>query len=143
MSTESPEARSRVMRAVRRSNTGPEVTVRKMLHGMGYRYRLHDRRLPGTPDIIFPSRRRIIFVHGCFWHGHECRASLTPKTRTQFWRSKICRNSARDEQVTNDLEQAGWNVMVVWECQLRKSQRESLINALRSFLGPPGGVPRV
>lgn len=110
------------------------MALRKILHGMGYRYRLHVRKLPGTPDIVFPGRRRVIFVHGCFWHGHKCRPSLEPKSRVEFWRSKVARNVERDQRTLADLKDTGWAVMVVWECELSTRRRNDLVQAVHTFL---------
>lgn len=110
------------MRAVKGANTGPELTVRKALWRAGLRYRLHAKALPGKPDIIFPSKRIALFVHGCFWHGHEgCSRHRIPKTRTEYWTAKIARNQARDGQVRLKLEALGWTVLVVWECEIKKA----------------------
>ena len=99
-------------------DTGPELTVRRLLHGLGYRFRLHRRSLPGSPDICFPGRRKAIFVHGCFWHRHEgCRRTTTPKTRTSFWTEKFEKNVERDRGNLQDLGELGWQAIVVWECE--------------------------
>lgn len=115
----SPEQRSRMMAAVRSKDTKPELFLRRALHALGYRYRLHRRDLPGTPDLSFPSRRAVIFVNGCFWHGHNCPAARLPKTRTGFWREKIEANRSRDAGNLQRLEVLGWRTLVVWECELR------------------------
>lgn len=116
----SKEQRSANMRAVKGRDTGPEKTVRRLAHGMGYRFRLHRADLPGNPDLAFPSRRAVIFVHGCFWHRHTCqRGVLSPKTNAEFWRSKLARNVARDRRVRRELTKLGWQSAVVWECQLK------------------------
>jgi DNA mismatch endonuclease (patch repair protein) len=108
------------MSRVRGSGTGPEMTVRKALHRLGYRYVLHDKRLPGVPDLVFPSREKIIFVHGCFWHQHEnCRYGNPPSTRVDFWLPKLAANRARDKSNLAKLRRLGWKVMVVWECELK------------------------
>jgi len=116
----SPNERSAIMAAVRSSNTTPERIVRSALHRLGYRYRLHDRHLPGKPDLSFPSRRVALFVHGCFWHRHPgCRRASTPVARQNYWLAKFERNVTRDSKTQQTLEQQGWRVIVVWECQLR------------------------
>jgi len=116
--------RSRIMRTVKSVDTGPEMIVRRMLHKLGYRYRLHRKDLPGKPDLVFPSRKAVIFVHGCFWHGHDCkRGARTPKTNTQYWTDKIRRNVERDAQAIIDLKAAGWRVLVIWECELKDIDR--------------------
>lgn len=121
------------MRAVKDRDTGPEMTVRRLLHGMGYRYRLHRKNLPGKPDLVFPARRKIIFVHGCFWHGHNCaRGARMPKTNRAYWESKIARNRSRDTEHRKALELEGWRMLVVWECELKDQAR--LTRWLRCFL---------
>jgi len=143
-SAPSPE-RSRVMRAVRSVDTRPEMIVRRLLHAMGYRYRLHRRDLPGAPDIVFPGRRKLIFVHGCFWHGHDCaRGARMPAANADYWRSKIARNLVRDADHLAALRQAGWQALVIWECQLKVRDRPALTALLRAFLedaAPPGATP--
>ena len=130
---ETPEERSRVMRQVKSQDTSPELRVRKLLHGLGYRYRLHRRGLPGTPDIVFPARRKVIFVHGCFWHGHGCkRGARTPKTNRAYWEGKIGRNRDRHERSCAALAEAGWRVLTVWECEIRDT--ETLTARLTAFL---------
>jgi DNA mismatch endonuclease (patch repair protein) len=122
------------MRAVRSRDTAPEMQVRRMLHAMGYRYRLHRADLPGKPDIVFAGRRRAIFVHGCFWHGHDCRrGARIPATNTAYWRAKIARNVARDRETLARLAALGWAALVIWECDLR--ERDALTARLRGFLG--------
>ena len=115
-----PEQRSRTMAAVRSKHTKPELFVRRGLHARGFRFRLHRRDLPGKPDIVFPSRKCAIFVNGCFWHGHECSSGALPATRREYWEEKIERNKVRDARNLAELEAAGWNVMVVWECDLKR-----------------------
>jgi DNA mismatch endonuclease (patch repair protein) len=136
----SPEERSRIMRAVRRQHTTPELVVRRLLHAAGYRYRLHDSRLPGSPDLVFSRRRKVIFVHGCFWHGHDCRSSLNPKSRVDYWDAKIARNRARDQKNAERLQKDGWGVLCVWECETAKGREKSLKGRLISFLDQ---APRV
>ena len=115
-----PEQRSRNMAAIRGANTKPEVRVRSVLHAMGYRFRLHRKDLPGRPDIVLPKLRTVIFVHGCFWHSHDCRwGSVVPKTRAEFWAEKRAGTVERDERSMAALAAAGWRVLVIWECQAR------------------------
>ena len=115
----SPEKRSAVMRAVKSKDTKPELRLRKALHRLGYRYRLNVKDLPGKPDLVFPKYRVALFVHGCFWHGHECkRGRRKPKTNADYWREKIQRNRVRDRQNAQALEALGWRVITVWECDL-------------------------
>ena len=113
--------RSRVMSLVKGKNTRPELIVRRLVHRAGFRYRLHVRGLPGQPDLVFPSRRKVIFVSGCFWHRHNCPdGRRLPKSRGRFWRRKLTGNKERDDRNTRALRRGGWRVMVVWECRLRK-----------------------
>ena len=125
-------ARSKMMAAVRQKNTVPEMWVRRALHRMGYRYRLHSKDLPGRPDLVFPGRRKIIFVNGCFWHGHSCRKGRLPKSNVEFWRAKICENRARDAKAIGELRGGGWEVCVVWQCEI--GDQESLKGRLIGFL---------
>ena len=114
----SPEQRSLNMARIRSRDTAPELTVRRLLHAGGYRYRLHDRRLPGTPDLSFPGRRSAILVHGCYWHRHPgCRFARVPGTRTEFWQRKFAANVERDSRVIGELRRQGWRVLVVWSCE--------------------------
>ncbi len=122
--TEVDPARSKTMRAVRSKDTGPEVTVRRLAHELGFRFRLHRKDLPGTPDIVFPRRRKVILVHGCFWHGHNCpRGARSPKTNSEYWHRKVERNKARDEKTEADLRSMGWQVHTFWECEIRHRER--------------------
>ena len=128
------EARSRIMRAVRSHNTGPEMRVRRLLHAMGYRYRLYANDLPGKPDIVFRPRRAVIFVHGCFWHGHNChRGARRPEHNAEYWTQKIAKNAARDRGNQQLLASAGWRALVLWECEIQDLSH--LAMALREFLG--------
>jgi DNA mismatch endonuclease (patch repair protein) len=131
MDTLTKEERSALMSKIRGKNTIPEMRVRKFLWSHGYRYRLHRKDLPGTPDIVFPSRHKVVFVHGCFWHGHECRKGKLPKTRTEYWRGKIERNKERDAKSIESLKKLGWEPFTVWECQ---SKVESTLKHLLEFL---------
>jgi DNA mismatch endonuclease Vsr len=129
-----PEKRSEIMSKVRGKDTGPEMKVRRLVHGMGYRYRLHVGKLPGRPDLVFPGRRKIIFVHGCFWHGHRrCKLGRIPKSRVEFWTSKIAGNRSRDSKNIRKISSLGWRSMTVWECQLRDI--EKLRAKIETFLG--------
>lgn len=114
-----PEQRSAQMSRIRGSNTKLEVLVRKGLHARGLRYRLGGAKLPGRPDIVLPKYRTVVFVHGCFWHGHDCPLYRLPKTRPEFWADKIGKNRTRDQRVTSELQAMGWRVLTVWECSLR------------------------
>ena len=113
--------RSRIMQAVRTKNTGPELAVRSLLHRMGYRFRLHRKDLPGTPDIVFPKCRVVVFVHGCFWHAHGCSKGKLPNSRQEYWVPKLAANRLRDARHVRELEAEGWHVEIVWQCQLRDS----------------------
>lgn len=115
----SPDARSRLMSRVRSRDTTPERGVRTLLHAMGYRFRLHRKELPGTPDIVMPGRKVVIFVHGCFWHGHSCKVDKMPKSKTEYWGPKIEANRERDLRKARKLRRMGWRVLTVWECELR------------------------
>lgn len=128
-----PDRRSWLMSRVKSKNTTPEWTVRRLAFGMGYRYRLHDKRLSGTPDLVFSSRCKAIFVHGCFWHSHEgCRYAKVPKTNTEFWTQKFLRNRERDREIQRKLNAAGWKILVVWQCELKNI--EQLKRTLHDFL---------
>ena len=116
--TVSPQTRSRIMSSVRGRDTQPELLLRRHLHSAGYRYRLHVKGLPGRPDLVFPGRRAVLFVNGCFWHGHECHRFSWPKTRESFWRAKILGNKERDDRNHGNLLREGWRVGVVWVCAL-------------------------
>ncbi|HEX3879202.1 MAG TPA: DNA mismatch endonuclease Vsr [Bryobacteraceae bacterium] len=124
MDTFSAAERSAVMKRVRSKDTQPEMAVRSMVHRMGFRYALHRRDLPGNPDMVFPSRQRIIFVHGCFWHGHSCRSGRNrPASNTDYWIAKLNRNVARDSSNRRRLRSLGWRMLVVWECELKDPER--------------------
>ena len=120
------------MASVGTKDTSAEMAVRRMLHGMGYRYALHRSDLPGKPDLVFPSRRKVIFVHGCFWHGHRCRYGRLPKSRQEYWQPKIEANKRRDKMQRRKMTRHGWDVLVVWQCQLKKLDR--LREKIDSFL---------
>ena len=116
--------RSRMMAAIGRKDTTPELQVRRYLHRLGLRFRLHDSRLPGSPDLVLPRHRAVVFVHGCFWHRHaDCRFAYVPKSRWDFWRQKFESNQARDRRVVAALRQSGWRVFVVWECETRNERK--------------------
>ena len=137
-----PEQRSAMMRAVPSQGTEPELVVRRLAHRLGYRFRVHGRHLPGTPDLVFASRRKVIFVHGCFWHRHSCETGRRAiRTRSDFWEKKFARNVARDSRIMAALEGDGWQALILWECELGDSAK--LARRLTSFLGPVGKVTRV
>ena len=122
------------MQAVKSKDTSIELRVRRTLHAQGYRYRLHRPDLPGRPDLVFSSRKKVVFIHGCFWHGHQCaRGKRVPKTNTAYWTAKISRNCARDTAARAKLKELGWKVSVVWECELRHESR--VFRRLSHFLG--------
>lgn len=122
--TLSAAARSALMSRIRGANTKPEIVVRSLLHRMGFRFRLHRRDLPGSPDIVLPRHATVVFVHGCFWHRHaRCKGATTPKSRVDFWQAKFAKNVERDKRNRRDLRRLGWKVVVVWECDLKKPVR--------------------
>lgn len=130
------------MSGIRGKDTRPEMIVRKALHSAGFRYRLHDKRLPGKPDLVFPKYRATVFVHGCFRHGHDCHLFRLPATRTDFWREKIARNVERDRQAANQLKATGWRVGTVWECALKGKTRlevKDILGILASWLHEGSG----
>jgi DNA mismatch endonuclease, patch repair protein len=120
-----PDVRSRMMAGIRSKNTKPEMILRRGLHALGLRYRLHVKELPGHPDLAFPSRRAVLFAHGCFWHGHDCHLFVWPKTREEWWRAKIGHNQGLDGRTVETLSAAGWRVGIVWECALKGRSRRS------------------
>ena len=128
-----PQRRSEIMSNIRAKGTKPEMTVRRLIHSMGYRYRLHRADLPGTPDLVFPSRRKLIFVHGCFWHQHKrCGAARIPKSNRDYWEAKLNRNVARDRAHQSQLRRLGWQVLVIWECDIRTGK--NLTGEIERFL---------
>lgn len=136
-----PERRSRNMQAIRGKNTSPELFLRRLLFSHGFRYRLHVRGLPGTPDIVLPKYRTVIFMHGCFWHGHDCHLFTLPQTRRDFWMTKINANQQRDQRDIFALRSAGWRVICVWECALRgrlKWDSDALGAHLTGLITQPG-----
>ena len=131
-----PERRSWLMSRVRSKDTSPEMAVRRLTHSMGYRYRLHGKDLPGSPDLVFPSRKAVIFVHGCFWHRHDgCKKATTPKTRNEYWANKFELNVSRDARAISDLEIKGWKALIIWECETRNLEYLSL--KIKKFLDEP------
>jgi DNA mismatch endonuclease, patch repair protein len=138
MDTVDQKTRSRMMARIKSKDTAPEMIVRKGLFARGLRYRLHDNRLPGRPDLIFPKYRAIIQVHGCFWHGHEsCNLFKPPSSNESYWTPKIARNRANDERALTQLRELGWRVRVVWECQLKRQSeaaREALLDELAQWV---------
>jgi|ERR1035438_844814 DNA mismatch endonuclease (patch repair protein) len=130
----STERRSANMRRIRSKDTSPEIALRRLIHGLGYRFRLHRKDLPGRPDIVFPGRRKVIFAHGCFWHQHPgCREGRVPSSRLDYWAAKLERNQVRDTESRALLEEQGWRVLVVWECELKDVAAVS--RTVKRFLG--------
>jgi DNA mismatch endonuclease (patch repair protein) len=119
MDTRSPEQRRRIMQAVKSKDTRPELVTRRLLHAMGYRFRLHRKDLPGRPDIVLPKHRKVIFVHGCFWHAHGCPKGQPPKSRPDYWLPKLEANVRRDDSKINDLRAMGWKILIIWQCETR------------------------
>jgi DNA mismatch endonuclease (patch repair protein) len=116
--TVTPEVRSRIMASIKGKDTKPEMVIRKMLHTLGFRYRLHVKDLPGCPDIVLPRYKAVIMVNGCFWHGHSCQTHKKPKSRVEYWEEKISKNQARDEKNKKRLHVLGWRVATIWECAI-------------------------
>ena len=137
----SKEARSRIMSMVGQKNTGPEILLRSALHETGLRYRLHDRTLPGSPDLVFPRFRSVVFIHGCYWHSHGCHRSTVPKSRREFWEEKFRANRRRDARDAALLRERGWRVMIVWECALigkHASEPKNVAERVRVWLAGVG-----
>jgi DNA mismatch endonuclease (patch repair protein) len=135
MDTLTKAERSERMARIRSKNTKPELRVRRLVHSLGYRFRLHRRDLPGSPDLVFPARRKVVFVHGCFWHGHDgCKVANRPKSRRSFWDAKFRRNRLHDARNRASLVKEGWAVFTVWECETREDV--TLSRRLSRFLGP-------
>lgn len=125
--------RSKIMARIPGKNTKPELIVRKLVHALGFRFRLHRRDLPGTPDLVLPRHRKVILVHGCFWHHHaDCRYAYTPKTRTEFWLAKFARNIANDDRALRLLTERGWDILTIWECEVRDP--DMLAQRVQEFL---------
>jgi DNA mismatch endonuclease (patch repair protein) len=137
---ETPEARSRIMRAVKGRDTAPEMVVRRLAQRMGYRFRVCRKDLPGCPDVVFPGLRKVIFVHGCFWHGHDCaRGARVPKGNRAYWLKKVANNRARDEKNLAALAAMDWRFLVIWECGI--GDEDKLSRQVRKFLGRTRGRP--
>ena len=133
--TISPERRSDNMRRIRSKDTTPELALRRMLYRMGFRFRLHRKDLPGKPDLVFPGRKKVLFLHGCFWHQHQgCREGRVPDTRREYWEPKLARNQERDALAQKALQALGWDVLTLWECELAKAPA-AIAAQLRQFLG--------
>ncbi len=134
MDTLSPEKRSWTMSRIKGKDTQPELIVRKFLYASGFRFRVNVKTLPGKPDIVLKKYHTVIFIHGCFWHGHECMNGRTPKTHSDFWTEKFIRNHARDIRVRSELKALGWNTLIVWECQLKPALRDKTLNEIVYWL---------
>ena len=132
MDSLTPERRSALMKRVKRSDTKPELTLRKALHKMGFRYVIGDKRLPGTPDLAFPKHKAAVFVHGCFWHGHDCRQGRPPSSNVGYWVPKSEANRARDARKEQAVRDLGWRVFTVWECELKAPRKDATVEALAS-----------
>ncbi len=138
------QTRSRMMAGIRGKDTRPELVIRKQLHALGFRYRLHDPRLPGKPDLVFPKYKAVIFVNGCFWHGHNCHLFKWPATRQEFWYEKINQTKKRDREHTKELLEKGWSVLLVWECALKGRSRlplDVLVRKIVNWLTDPQRDP--
>jgi len=120
------------MSRIKNSNTKPELFVRKLIYSMGYRYRLHKKNLPGHPDMVFSNKRKVIFIHGCFWHQHECKHYVMPRSRIDFWQKKLIENKNRDKRNNDLLLKYGWDILIIWECELKEV--DSLSDKIRVFL---------
>ncbi len=127
-----PEVRSRMMGAVPQAHTKPEITVRKLIHRLGFRFRLHRKDLPGRPDIVLPRLNKVVLVHGCYWHRHGCEKTTTPSSNVGYWETKFRENVQRDQKVLRDLQHLGWDVIIVWECETYDVN--ALVNRLNRFL---------
>lgn len=130
-----PEKRSEIMRKIKPTGSKQEVFIRKLVHSMGYRYRLHKKDLPGNPDLVFTKYKKVIFVHGCFWHGHEgCKRSALPTANADFWKKKLTGNAERDKSNYKRLELLGWKYMIIWQCEIKESQRKKISESISNFL---------
>lgn len=134
MDTVNKATRSKIMKSVPQRGSTPEIRLRKALHRRGFRYRVNDKRLPGSPDIVFPKYHAVIFVHGCFWHRHGCKYTTTPSTRKEFWAAKFKANVERDKRNEEKLRELGWRVLVIWECEIKKLFDNGLIERVERFL---------
>ena len=129
-----PEKRHEIMQNVKTKNTAPEIKLRSLLHKNGFRFRVNRKDLPGKPDIVLPKYRAVIFVHGCFWHGHDCPRGQRPQTNADFWNQKIDRNVIRHKSDVSLLESLGWRVLIVWECEIKKKNEAVLLSRVKEFL---------
>lgn len=135
MAEKAPMNRSKMMSRIGARNTKPEMVVRQGLHALGFRYRIHARDLPGSPDLVLPKYKSVILIHGCFWHAHNgCRNFRVPKSNTAFWKEKLARNTERDARQVKELEDAGWRVLIVWECATRDFSTKKLVETIAAWL---------
>ena len=141
MDTIAPEQRSALMSRIRSKDTKPEIAVRSILHRLGYRFRLHVKDLPGRPDIVLPRHRKIILVQGCFWHGHDCKLASKPKSNGSYWSPKIAKNKERDERNLVLLCEAGWEILELWECEIRKN--DDLVDRIKKFMRHTDGAAKL
>lgn len=128
------EKRSEIMSKISRKNTSPELIIRKALFAEGYRYRLHRKDLPGNPDIVFPSKKKVIFINGCFWHRHNCKRAALPTTNIDFWEKKLSGNKERDNRNLEKLKKMGWESLVIWQCQIKKNKIKDQVKHISKFL---------
>jgi len=127
--------RSQIMSKIGHKDSKPELFIRKLIHSMGFRYRLHKKSLPGCPDLVFPKYRKVIFVNGCFWHGHpDCKKATLPSTNIEFWKDKIKQNVDRDSRNCQDLEKMGWNYLIIWQCEIKKKKIAILRDKITGFI---------
>lgn len=133
----SEQQRSDLMKKIGSKNTKPEIIIRKIVHSAGYRFRLHRKDLPGTPDLVFPKFKKVIFINGCFWHGHQgCKKSSLPTTKKELWEEKIKKNIERDSKNIADLKKRGWETLIIWECEIKKKNYNMLTINISNFLKP-------
>lgn len=130
----SKKKRSEIMSKITGKNTKPEIIIRKLIFYEGYRYRLHRKDLPGKPDIVFPSKKKVIFINGCFWHGHKCKRGTLPETNKEFWEDKINGNKKRDKENKRKLTKLGWEYLVIWQCEIKKKKFDKLLFKITDFL---------
>lgn len=130
----SPKKRSQIMKKIGPKNSKQELFIRKLIFSFGYRYRLHRKDLPGKPDLVFPKYKKVIFINGCFWHGHTCKRGKLPETNREFWKKKICGNVKRDKENYKKLKEFGWKILVVWQCEIKTKNTEYLQQQIKSFL---------
>lgn len=143
MDVHTPSQRSYNMSRIKGKNTKPEKVIRQLLWGCGYRYQLHSKDLPGKPDIMFSRKKKVIFIHGCFWHKHNCKYFKWPTSNTNFWKNKINENVQRDRKHLQALKNSGWSYFILWECETKQKDLSPLLDRLMLFLGSPKTVERI